>query len=142
MASNNVSDERLGVSSVVIDEQKRRHASLAFVERLHCVERLLADEPDAAALVLDGALWALVRFACERAGRAAPDAEAVFESLAELAPPVCWRLRLALRAPNPHARLVHVWALMDAISAMPAPVMILEECQLAGWPAERSERSA
>lgn len=118
--------------SVSRDDRARCKESLALVARLRQVERLLAEDSDAAALALDGILWSLVVFAFERAGLHVPSREAVFESLDAWASPVCWRLRLALRAPNAHARLIHAWALMDAVGAMRSASSVSGSSRAAG----------
>lgn len=118
--------------SVAQDRRAFWDEPLALVARLRLVERLLVENPDAAALVLDGVLWGLVLFAFERVGQAAPSREDVFESLDALASPACWRLRLALRAPNAHARLIHIWAFMDALSAIRGVSVVSEKSRAVG----------
>ena len=110
-------DDNAG-DSAARDQRSQWEEPLALVAELRRVDWLLRDDVDAAALLLDGVLWRVVSFAFERAGVQAPPRERVFEAMEALAPPVCWRLRLALRAPNAQARLLHAWALLEAVGAM------------------------
>lgn len=111
--------ENVAVSSNASDKQAQMAEALAIVAELRVIDGLLRDDGDAAALLLDGVLWRIVSFAFERAGVRAPSRALVFDALEELAPPLSWRLRLALRAPNVRARLIHAWALLEAVGAMP-----------------------
>lgn len=96
---------------------------LAVIADLHRVADLLRrDEAladDAASLLLDGALSTIAKEWFALRGQDIPDGEHL---LAELwrregdAAPFVGRLRLALRAPDPHARLVQCWELLRCIS--------------------------
>jgi hypothetical protein len=90
-------------------------APLALLADLGLAQALLRDDPDAAGLLLDGVLWRIVALVFARAGLGSPSCAHAIAELERISEPVAWRLRLALRAPHPHARLVHVWALLDAI---------------------------
>lgn len=85
-------------------------------------ESLLASDPDAAALALDGAMRALL----DQIADIAPDAhlapEALLQRLDEFAPDVARRFRLALRAPHVEARIAHLWALIDLVSGRAVPI--------------------
>ncbi|MGH2514399.1 MAG: hypothetical protein ACRDHP_01980 [Ktedonobacterales bacterium] len=95
-----------------------------WARRCDRAAELLDAQPDEAAMLLDGLLQ---RIACEwaqslRARQAAPlPAEAPEQNLLALiedaAPPVGWRLRLALRAPDVRARLVACRSLVEALDA-------------------------
>jgi hypothetical protein len=83
------------------------HADLAYAGDL------LERDPDAAALLLDGLLqrvgaeWFLAR------DLPVPPAERLLERLGSACEPFAWRLRLALRAPDVHARFVAVLQCLD-----------------------------
>lgn len=74
-------------------------------------------DPVASALLLDGALDLMLDYWASSAGlRIGEGAEAL--SIVEgHAPAVAWRLRLALQAPSPDARLAHAWALLDLLTS-------------------------
>ncbi len=94
--------------------QARQRARI--IARLLGASRALPVDPVAAALLLDGALNLIVDYWTSRAGpRIASVAEALKASEAH-APAVAWRLRLALQAPIPEARLAHAWALVDLLT--------------------------
>jgi len=67
---------------------------------------ILDADPDAAALLLDGLVCRLAR-ALARAYAAGEDAADPLLALDRHAPSVAYRLRLALRAPDASARLIH-----------------------------------
>ncbi|MGH2484873.1 MAG: hypothetical protein ACRDHE_02570 [Ktedonobacterales bacterium] len=98
-------------------------APIALLADLRLAQRFLRDDPDAAGLLLDGVLWRIVALVFARAGLAPPSCDKALPELEHISPPVAWRLRLALRAPHPHARLVHARALLDAIAAQHASVI-------------------
>jgi len=106
---------------------------VALARDLLLAERLLARDPDAAALLLDGAprrivvSWLALRAAPAALGAAGaaaheePSAD-LLAQVERIAPAVAWRLRLALRAPHPEARLAHCWALLRAaLASTPTP---------------------
>lgn len=90
-------------------------APLALLADLQLAQRLLPADPDAAGLLLDGALWRVVALVFARAGLDAPACDSALAELERIAPPVAWRVRLALRAPDARARLIHIWSLLDAV---------------------------
>lgn len=98
-------------------------APLALLADLRLAQHVLRDDPDAAGLLLDGVLWRIVALVFARAGIAAPSCDRALADLERISPPVAWRLRLALRAPHAHARLVHAWALLDAASGQSVGVV-------------------
>ncbi len=78
---------------------------------------LSAGETDGAALLLDGLAQRMVLawFACN--GEEVPEPVYLLARLDEEMSPVAWWLRLALRAPDAQARLVHCRRLLDEIAA-------------------------
>lgn len=87
------------------------------IARLIAAERALPADPDRAALLLDGALAALLDlWASDQrvSSSVAPDALSALEAAA---PAVAWRVRLALQAHEPSARLAHCWALLNLLTA-------------------------
>ncbi|SRR5579883_1151938 len=98
---------------------------VALARDLLLAERLLPRDPDAAALLLDGAprrivvSWLALRGAPHASGDAAGDD--LLAQVERVAPSVAWRLRLALRAPHAEARLAHCWALLRAALTTTAP---------------------
>ena len=91
-----------------------------IVARLAAASRALAERPDEAALLLDGAIGEMLDCWARAAG-ALPlhqsyDMRLALEALDEQAPAVSARVRLALQAHNPAARLAHCWALLDALT--------------------------
>jgi hypothetical protein len=102
---------------------------VALARDLLLAERLLPRDPDAAALLLDGAprrivvSWLALRGAPYMADHAAGDAPSddLLAQVERVAPPVAWRLRLALRAPHAEARLAHCWALLQAALTTTTP---------------------
>jgi hypothetical protein len=118
MACDYLSCDPGGNGPAVAEVWPRSGAPLALLSRLRRAERLLEDDPDKAALVLDGVIWSVVNHAFARVGQPPPSSrEDAFEALSVVAAPVCWRLRLALRSPHAQARLAHAWALLDAVFA-------------------------
>jgi hypothetical protein len=98
------------------DERDDAPVQAAVAARLRAAARLLEDDPDAAALLLDGLLHQIVEMWCEHVGPQVP-ALALQPALVErYDQPFGWRLRLALRAPDASARLIHcaaLYALLD-----------------------------
>lgn len=84
-------------------------------------QRALSHDPDLAALYLDGALRRLLALVARQA-RVAPSEMPALASLDREQPLLGMRLRLALRAPDAAARLVHCWALIESLNEdAPAP---------------------
>jgi len=104
-------------------------ARVALARDLLLAERLLPHDPDAAALLLDGAprrivvSWLALRGALCALGNGLGDGSGddLLAQVERIAPPVAWRLRLALRAPHAEARLAHCWALLRAALATTTP---------------------
>jgi hypothetical protein len=77
---------------------------------------LARGEPDRAALVLDGVAQRLVMSWFAESGGRVPEAIYLLPRLEEEMSPLAWWLRLALRAPDVGARLVHCRRLLDEIA--------------------------
>jgi len=98
---------------------------VALARNLLLAERLLPCDPDAAALLLDGAprrivvSWLALRGAPYAPGDGPGDD--LLAQVERVAPSVAWRLRLALRAPHAEARLAHCWALLRAALTTTTP---------------------
>jgi hypothetical protein len=101
---------------------QRRHKHEAQCERARVVADLLAAsqalaaDPDAAALLLDGSLAHLLDLWAQQARLPASDRRQALAALDAQAPALAWRVRLALQAHQPEARLAHCWALLDLLS--------------------------
>ena len=101
---------------------QRRHEHEAQCERARIVANLiaasqaLAADPDAAALLLDGALAHLLDLWAQQARLPASDRRQALAALDAQAPALAWRVRLALQAHQPEARLAHCWALLDLLT--------------------------
>ncbi|HZC05241.1 MAG TPA: hypothetical protein VE338_06340 [Ktedonobacterales bacterium] len=98
----------------------KRDERARIVARLAAASQALAEHPDDAALLLDGAIGEMLD-CWARAADALPlhrscDMRLALEALDERAPAVSARARLALQAHNPAARLAHCWALLDALT--------------------------
>lgn len=99
-----------------------RHEREAQRERARVVAHLIAAsqalvaDPDAAALLLDGALGQLLDLWARQAHLPSLDRRLALDALEAQAPAVAWRVRLALQAQRPEARLEHCWALLDLIT--------------------------
>jgi hypothetical protein len=115
--------------------------ALAWREALEDAAALLHDDPDAAALALEGALRQLVNEWYARQGLRVPAAHDLLADLEARDAPLAWRLRLALRAPHVEARLAHARGLEQAIVPRAQP---LPSCgaraELAGGMSERRAR--
>lgn len=92
-------------------------------DRLCRAEVALDADPDLAALILDGVLGELVAIL---AGPEANGSEALGE-IERGAPLVAMRLRLALRAPSPRARLDHCRALCEILAPAESSVSLAEQ---------------
>lgn len=68
---------------------------------------VLPEDPDAAALLLDGALWRIVALWYRHRGERVPAPRAALADLAARGGAFGWHVRLALRAPDARARLEH-----------------------------------
>lgn len=97
---------------VVSDASQRAH----IVARLIAAERALPEAPDLAALRLDGVIRDLLHHSEPAAADAPNDDIAALQRLAERAPAVAWRLRLALQASSVAAKLAHCWALLELLT--------------------------
>lgn len=97
-----------------------RERSAAVAVRLRAAKRLLPDDPDASALLMDGLLREIAWLWCAHAGllQSASDIEPA--SIERRDQVFCWRLRLALCAPDVHARLAHCAALYELLQARAA----------------------
>lgn len=87
-----------------------------IVARLIAASQALPAHPDAAVLLLDGALNDMLALWARRARLQEYRGAAALAALDERAPDIAARLRLALQAHNPEARLAHCWALLDALT--------------------------
>jgi hypothetical protein len=76
---------------------------------------LARGEPDRAALILDGVARRMVMSWFAESGARVPEPEFLLPRLEEAMSPLAWWLRLALRAPDVDARLVHCRRLLDEI---------------------------
>ncbi len=89
------------------------------VARLIAAEQALSADPNAAALLLDGALSQMLALWAQQARVALPDVRQALAALDACAPAIAGRVRLALQAAAPEARLAHCWALLDLLTAWP-----------------------
>lgn len=87
-----------------------------IIAQLIAASQALAAEPDAATLLLDGALSQMLDHWARRARIHLADKRHALNILEEHAPAIAWRLRMALQAQNPEARLAHCWALLDLLT--------------------------
>ncbi|HEX8729748.1 MAG TPA: hypothetical protein VF739_14045 [Ktedonobacterales bacterium] len=105
-----------------IRQLQRRHERAALRERARVVASLLAasralpSDPDAAALLLDGALAQFLDLWAQQVHLPRADRRQALAALDAQAPAVAWRVRLALQAHLPEARLAHCWALLDLLT--------------------------
>lgn len=88
---------------VAVERQRRLDLILA----IEAADALMERDPDIAALQLDGLILRIAAewFALHR--RPQPSVDAFLSELERLDQAIAWRLRVALRAPNAHARLIH-----------------------------------
>jgi hypothetical protein len=77
---------------------------------------LARGEPDRAALILDGVAQRMVISWFAESGARVPEPSYLLPRLEEEMSPLAWWLRLALRAPDVDARLVHCRRLLDEIA--------------------------
>jgi hypothetical protein len=101
------------------------HASAGPRERARVVARLIAAaqalpaDPNAAALLLDGALSQILALWAQQAHVDLPGPRQTLAALDICAPAIAGRVRLALQAQQPEARLAHCWALLDLLTTWP-----------------------
>jgi len=101
------------------------HANAGPRERAGVVARLIAAahalpaDPDAAALLLDGALSQMLALWAQQAHVDLPGPRQALAALDDCAPAIAGRLRLALQAQQPEARLAHCWALLELLTTCP-----------------------
>jgi hypothetical protein len=98
------------------DERAARYERARVVASLIAASQALAADPDAAALLLDGALAHLIDLWAQQARLPASDRRQPLAALDAQAPALAWRVRLALQAHQPEARLAHCWALLDLLT--------------------------
>lgn len=108
------------MAPAAVDRAEQRIAILADLR--HAANLLSHDDAiaaDAASLLLDGVLSRLAKEWFIQRGLDVPPLEHLLAALrqqaGDAAPFVAW-LRLALRAPDPHARLVQCWELLHYIN--------------------------
>lgn len=99
-------------------EDAWREERLAIVAALCRADALLASDPDAASLELDGLLYRIARVWCQARAGGLPPSDLLQQSASD-APLFALRLRLALRAPDVRARLAHLWWLVGETSLAP-----------------------
>ncbi len=91
-------------------------ARARIVARLIAASHALADDPDAAALLLDGALSQMLALFPAAANANRPEGLDALDAQAPEIACIACRLRLALQSHNPAARLAHCWALLDLLT--------------------------
>lgn len=91
-----------------------------IVAQLIAADHALPNKPDVAALLLDGALSQLLDEWARSAHIRKLDPGAALSVMEADAPAIAWRLRLALQAQAPEARLAHCWALLDLLTPQAA----------------------
>lgn len=101
------------------------HASGGPRERARVVARLIAaaqalpTDPNVAALLLDGALSQMLALWAQQAHLDLLGPRQALAALDICAPAIAGRVRLALLAQQPEARLAHCWALLDLLTTRP-----------------------
>lgn len=95
--------------------QDARHDMGAVRHALDAAAELIEDDPDAAAWRLDGVLRRIIQVWYARRGLRAPSDDRLLLDVERQSPPIAWRLRLALRAPDARARLAHLRGLLAAM---------------------------
>jgi hypothetical protein len=101
-----------------VSDNARRASIVADLVR---AQRALPDDPDLAALHLDGALRSMLALVDSQDNSQAPSFALSLLALDHQRPHLARRLRLALRAPHVEARLAHCWALIKLLNAEAAP---------------------
>ena len=94
-------------------DNARRASVIADLIR---AQRALPDDPDLAALHLDGALRSVLALVASHDNSHAPSYALSLLALDHQRPHLARRLRLALRAPHVEARLAHCWALIELLN--------------------------
>ncbi len=123
------------LESPAADGLPNLRAELAL--QLALAERQIASDPDGASLILDGAIWEIAA-ACYLARHDVwPSRQHVLSRLDADDPAFARRVRLALRAPDVRARLVHanqLYALLiEFESAGEQPFSALEAANSRSW---------
>jgi hypothetical protein len=90
------------------NQDDMRMERLAIVAALCRADAVLACDPDAAALELDGLLYRIARVWCHARAGGLPPSD-LLKLPANDSSLFALRLRLALRAPDARARRAHVW---------------------------------
>jgi hypothetical protein len=97
-------------------------ARARFAHELVAAAEAIERDPDAAAFALDGMPWRMLCAWYVAGGWPPLVAGELLRDLEGRAPELAWRVRLALRAPDPAARLAHarlvLKALADSLSAI------------------------
>ncbi|HEY7975223.1 MAG TPA: hypothetical protein VID72_07765 [Ktedonobacterales bacterium] len=93
------------------------------IASLVAASHALSADADAAALLLDGALSQLLDLWASYAHVHLADRRQALAALDDHAPAIAWRVRLALQAHQPEARLAHCWALLELLTR-PTPLTI------------------
>lgn len=89
-----------------------------IIARLLRAERLISSNAVAATLILDGALADILDVWAEQAGIEARCRERSLDALEMHAPLMAARVRLALMAHEPAARVAHCWAILDSFTTV------------------------
>jgi hypothetical protein len=89
------------------------------VARLIAAAQALPANRDVAALLLDGALSQMLAQWAQQARVGPLDLHQALAALDDGAPAIAGRVRLALQAQRPEARLAHCWALLDLLTTWP-----------------------
>ena len=98
--------------------ESRRYSNFSKYRQIidQAASLLGAGEPDRAALLLDGLAQRMVISWFAEYGGSEPEPMYILAQLEEEMSPLAWWLRLALRAPDVKARLVHCQRLLDEIA--------------------------
>ena len=104
-----VSDQN-AAERLELEAQRRELAHLC-----EQAQQLIERRPDDAALLLDGFLLRIANAWCQHERLPVRSPDEMLARIERSAPPLGWRLRLSLRAPDVRARLVHCQALLEAL---------------------------
>lgn len=107
-------DELHGESASAEAQIRQRYALIMALEE---AEALIERNPDAAALLLDGLLNRILDQWLAQRHLERPEPAEMLAQIEQSAPPLAWRLRLALHAPDARARLIHCWELVAVVCA-------------------------
>jgi hypothetical protein len=99
-------------------ERASQRERARIVAQLIAASQALVADPDVAALLLDGALAQLLDLWARQAHLPSLDRRHALDALEAQAPAAAWRVRLALQAQQPKARLAHCWALLDLLTQL------------------------